>query len=273
MFNDTHVGTVHINCRNLDNSIYFYTHWLGFTAYKKDKHATIVAVAEKPLIILHEIDEDAPESNILESIGIKLSSIEQLSQLFNFLVAKRYPIEDALDYGDFIGFNVIDPEGNRLIFYSNFSTPKPTEINGKPFDYQILTSLSHVPLSKIDDNTEIGFIHLNIPYEERYINFFVDGLGFDIRDSSSKLMWLHTGQYHHHIGLHLQSTQDNYQMLDINTEYSGLKYFEIRFVDEEDFQSFERFITDSHYQLIQEDQSTLIQLIPQLKCKVLYKNN
>ncbi|MBR0755296.1 VOC family protein [Bradyrhizobium jicamae] len=173
----TRLRSVRISTSAFDRSIEFYSKGFGLVLEDRNQDVAYFAGArnQSGILELHNGSHDA-----LIGLTFTMATVEDLRTSHRFLSSRGFETKSAFA-GEGIGFEVADPDGNRISFTLDDGIPdeRPTD-DGRPL------FLSHVVL--------------NSPDAAKLTSFFVDVLGFKIADRYEKdlLSFLRCAQKQHH---------------------------------------------------------------------------
>ncbi|MFW7433141.1 VOC family protein [Vagococcus carniphilus] len=209
----TKLASVALKVRDFDRMVEFYRHVVGLNLINEENDMAIMGIGSKRkklvgLIATPEGVEDSNTRTGLYHMTFVLPTRENLALFLKHLIILNYPIEGKSDHGYSESVYINDPEGNRL----EFSWDKPKEewpllegkINGVTKDLDIQKMLCRVKgtYSTIPEDTKVGHVHLSVLDLNESFKFYVDGLGFSIKDDDfAKTHFLTVNDYHHQIAL------------------------------------------------------------------------
>lgn len=262
---NTFVNHVELRVQNLEQSLDFYRHFLGFEVLSMEPNKVELTVdGLQPILTLIQpsvIHKKLPRRSGLYHIAFLLPSRLDLAKFIKHLAGENFAITGASDHlvSEALYFN--DPDQNGIEVYVDKDEKEWYGPDGKihmdtlPLDmYDIIEEVD-----KADDNTEwtkmpegtlVGHIHLHVSNLAEAKTFYTDILGMDvIMDYGQSALFLSTGGYHHFIGLNIWNGE-NVEHQPLTS--AGLSSFtltvdtEQKFsdmmdrVEKGDFQSFEK---------------------------------
>lgn len=210
---NTEVSSVAIKVRDFERMVGFYRYIIGLDVLSEENDMAIMGIGQQKrkiigLIATPEGEEDSNTQTGLYHMALVFPEQEQLAAFVKHLMSKNYPIEGQSDHGYCKSIYINDPEGNRLEF--SWDRPKETwpmregKIDGvtKELDLpRILNKISGT-FEKLPVETKIGHVHLNVLDLEKSYDFYVDSLGFCIKDDHFKNKhFLTVDDYHHQVAL------------------------------------------------------------------------
>ena len=209
----THVGSVHLQISNLQQSIDFYGDVLGLRVLEQAVESVALGAAgvDRPLLWLHARSglKPAPRRGAfgLYHFAILLPTRAALGQFAEHLSDVRVRVGMA-DHLVSESLYLTDPDGLGIEVYAD--RPRNTwrhrdrelSMATDPLDIEtvIAAGRGHV-WNGMPDGTTIGHMHLHVGNLEEADAFYHRGLGFD------KMVWSYPGAlffavggYHHHLG-------------------------------------------------------------------------
>jgi len=228
----THVGSVHLQISNLQQSIDFYGDVLGLRVLEQAVESVALGAAgvDRPLLWLHARSglKPAPRRGAfgLYHFAILLPTRAALGQFAEHLSDVRVRVGMA-DHLVSESLYLTDPDGLGIEVYAD--RPRNTwrhrdrelSMATDPLDIEtvIAAGRGHV-WNGMPDGTTIGHMHLHVGNLEEADAFYHRGLGFD------KMVWSYPGAlffaaggYHHHLGTNTWSpgpsaTDDQARLLE-----------------------------------------------------------
>ncbi|WP_255150656.1 VOC family protein [Halorarius halobius] len=207
---DARVGRVTLRVNDLDRLADFYARVVGLHVQERTPDRAVLGAGGDPLLVLRA-DPDAPERGREEAglfhTAFRVPDRTALGAVVD-RVADRWLIDGASDHRVSEALYISDPEENGIEIYRDRpreawpTTPDGTvEMDTLPLDVEALAAesdgASHVP-----DATAVGHVHLEVSSTAAAREFYVDGLGFGVRDDwGADALFVAAGDYHHHVGL------------------------------------------------------------------------
>ena len=208
----TSIDAVHLQVSDLQRSLSFYRHLLGFRVIRSQGgDAWLSATGEEPgLIRLTEragAGRPPPRATGLFHVAYRAPDRAGLGRWLHRLLDTKTPLQGASDHGVSEALYLADPDGLGVELYCD----RPRD--RWPFRGQYVAMVSeHLDTADLlaqskgqtwdgaDPATDIGHVHLCVSSLERAESFYVDAVGFDItqRDLPGAL-FLAAGGYHHHV--------------------------------------------------------------------------
>ena len=145
------LGHVGIYVRDLERMVAFYRDTLGLTVTKQNWRAGVVFLSANPDAVDHEIAlmRGRPENDnphLINQISLKVTSLDDLRDFHQRILAAGYQIERVVNHGSAIGCYFLDPEGNttEVFWRTHRDCWVPT---GDPVD---LSQSDEVILAEVD---------------------------------------------------------------------------------------------------------------------------
>ncbi|WP_167751389.1 VOC family protein [Lentibacillus salicampi] len=235
----TYVGEVNINVTDLDQSLPFYEHVIGFNVLEQtDRKAVLTADGETPLLTLEQPADVLPKEGRTTGLfhfAILLPSRADLSAFLRH-VANSGAQLGASDHLVSEALYLNDPDGNGIEVYHdrpaiewNWSDGQ-VSMSTEPLDAKSLLAESDQEWAGLPDKTVMGHIHLHVANLQNTEKFYVDGLDFQVVTNYPGALFTSTGNYHHHIGLNIWNGEN----APAPTENrAGLNWYSLIFPDKQ----------------------------------------
>jgi len=214
---NTNIQSIDLRVRDLESSLHFYSHLLGFKILeKKENYASLSATGNAPYIIKLVEDKTAKfthrDNTGLYHVAIKLPSRKELARVFLRLFDNDVKFHGFSDHLVSEAIYLADPDENGVELYID----KPREqwvwrmgevqMSSLPLDLSVITN-------ELDDkgvwngihpDTVIGHIHLKVSDLLKAEKFYSNLLGFNVTTASYPgALFMSAGGYHHHIGANI----------------------------------------------------------------------
>ncbi|UIP01169.1 VOC family protein [Halobaculum sp. CBA1158] len=212
---DTRLGRVTLAVSDLDAVTGFYRDAVGLRVRHSDGDRAVLGTAERDLLVLECDRETGPRP--ADAAGLFHTA---------FLFSDRGALGDALarvrdaggdltgasDHGVSEALYLRDPEGNGVELYRDRPRAEWPESDGEvamdtlPLDVDALSADragdADAAGDSAPDGTAVGHVHLEVTDVDAAESFYVDGLGFDVRQRwEREALFVAAGGYHHHVGL------------------------------------------------------------------------
>ncbi|WP_255196935.1 VOC family protein [Halorarius litoreus] len=206
----SHVGRVTLRVNDLDRLAHFYERVVGLHELAREDDRVTLGAGDEPLLDL-VADPDAPERPLEES-GLFHTAflVPDRTALGAALerVANRWLLDGASDHLVSEALYLVDPEDNGIEVYRDrpreewSTTPQGTvEMDTLPLDLDTLAAESD-GATNVPATTTVGHVHLEVSSLDAAEAFYVDTLGFGVRDDwRPDALFVAAGDYHHHVGL------------------------------------------------------------------------
>ncbi len=212
---DTHLAAVALTVPDLDRSLRFYQHSLGFQLLARDGATASLGVEDShPLLVLHELASARARprrATGLYHFAILHPSRLHLARTLRHLIEEGYPLQGASDHLVSEAIYLADPDDNGIEIYADRPRALWPRLDGAirmstdPLDFDSLMAelkTDGAPWQGLPAGTTMGHIHLHVDDLRRAEAFYCGLLGFDlVLRYGSSAMFVSAGGYHHHIGL------------------------------------------------------------------------
>jgi len=240
---NTKIQSVDLKIKDLDKSLNFYSHFIGFSEIeRKENKAFLSANGKYPYLISLTEDKNLiprpPGTTGLFHTAIRLPSRKELARVFLRLFDNKVKFHGFSDHLVSEAIYLEDPDENGIELYADKPKEEWQWIHGEiqmstlPLNLNVLTR-------ELDDrdfwngihpDTEIGHIHLNVSDLHKAQEVYSMLIGFNITVSSyNGALFFSAGGYHHHIGTNVWSSR-NGSPAPVNSV--GLNQFTIKIPDE-----------------------------------------
>jgi catechol 2,3-dioxygenase len=206
------LGPVHLTVSDLDRSLRFYETSIGLGTHRRDGGEAALGAGGEDLLVLVE-QPDArpagPNAGLYHFALLHPSRLE-LARATKRLIATRTPISGASDHNISEAIYLPDPDGNGIELAADRpretwgDLSDPTAIGGPmPLDMQdLLASVEdEEPQAEASPEFRVGHLHLHVGDIERALEFWRDGVGFQVMTRFPSAAFIAAGGYHHHLGL------------------------------------------------------------------------
>ncbi|WP_400245384.1 VOC family protein [Niallia sp. JL1B1071] len=244
--------SVTLKVSDLEKSLLFYKEVIGFSIDSQEKKkAALRAGAGEAFLFIEELDQVEPKklrTTGLYHFAILVPSREQLGMVLNHLLETGYPLQGASDHYVSEAIYLADPDGNGIEIYrdkkstewkwdGDFVSMDTTYMDTKG----VLAAAGNGQWNGLPEGTILGHIHLHVAELEQTVDFYVQGLGFDIvQKYGSQAFFLSTGRYHHHIGLNVSN---GVGAPVPKKNQVGLAYYELKIPSQEKFAEIKQRLT------------------------------
>jgi catechol 2,3-dioxygenase len=134
----------------------------------------------------------------------------ELARAATRLIATRTPVSGASDHNISEAIYLPDPDGNGIELAADRppetwgDLSDPTAIGGPmPLDFQDLIAMvdGEEARAEASPGLKVGHLHLHVGDIERALEFWRDGVGFEVMTRFPSAAFIAAGGYHHHLGL------------------------------------------------------------------------
>ncbi|AST94106.1 glyoxalase [Sutcliffiella cohnii] len=207
------VSNVHLKVANLEQSLEFYKNVIGFQVLSKTANkADLTTDGKRALLTIEQIENATPKSprtTGLYHYALLLPTRKDLGKVIQHFIDTRYPVQGASDHLVSEALYLADPDGNGIEIYSD----RPKEVwqwqgeevlmDTRPMDVEgVLKEAGGEKWTGLPAETVMGHIHLHVADTKETVNFYCEGLGFEVVCRyGGQAFFISTGKYHHHIGL------------------------------------------------------------------------
>jgi catechol 2,3-dioxygenase len=215
---DSHIGRVALRIADLDRSLEYYQHALGFEVLDRGsrdgrRNATL-GVTGTPLVVLHERPglRPVPRRGLLGlyHFAVLLPSRADLGRFVRHASARRVPFGGA-DHLVSEALYLVDPDGITIEVYRDRPRDEWRLSHGElamasdPLDVDgLVDAAGDLPFTTLPAGTTIGHMHFYVGDLAAAARFYCDGLGFEKRVwTFPGALFVAAGGYHHHVGLNI----------------------------------------------------------------------
>ncbi len=257
------IGTVHLNVKDLEKMKMFYHQIMGLDILKESDQMITLGKGTSPLITLNhrnDLSETSVHHAGLYHFAILFSSRGDLARtVYQILKQSPRSFSGSADHLVSEAFYFNDPEGNGIeLYYDRDRSTWQWKNNQIEMSSDYIDPVDYLQKNIVleEKNTEVrmGHMHLKVGDIDTAKQFYVDILGFEITAQLPGALFLSVDNYHHHIGMNtwhsLGATKRDQEL--------GLKSFELIFSQENDFDSFNKRITDHKIEIVKEDDFLVI---------------
>lgn len=234
---ETHIGSVSLKVRNLENLVTFYTETIGLQVLTKRKSIVeLTADGKTPLIILEgnpELRARPIKSAGLYHLALLVPTRKDLANTLHHLIETSAPLIGASNHKFSEAIYLQDPENNGIEIYRDVDRKDwVRDERGKlpavsePLDVQSLLAERDLnPWSRLPENTVMGHVHLNVVNIAEAENFYRNVLGFEEQTRmGNHALFISAGGYHHHIAVNIWNGSD---AASNREDVTGLLHYEI----------------------------------------------
>jgi catechol 2,3-dioxygenase len=203
---------VALQVADLERSIRFYTHALGFGVLTQGTRQAELGVDSHVLLELSELRGAPPKpenATGLFHFAVLLPTRADLGRTLRHLMESGTPVQGASDHLVSEAIYLSDLDGNGIEIYRDRPRSEWPRQGDKvrmatdPLDAGgILAEADHEGrrFTGLPLGTTIGHIHLQVGDIAAANEFYVGQLGFDVMASLPSALFVSAGGYHHHVG-------------------------------------------------------------------------
>jgi catechol 2,3-dioxygenase len=206
------LGPVHLTVTDLDRSIRFYEEAIGLRTRVRDDGEAALGAGGGDLLVLVEQPgaRRAGRHAGLYHFALLHPSRLELARAMQRLLATHTPISGASDHNVSEAIYLPDPDGNGIELAADRPRERwgdlgdPTAIGGPaPLDLRDLLApvADTEPQAVAAPELVVGHLHLHVGDVERALEFWRDGVGFQVMTRFPSAAFIAADGYHHHLGL------------------------------------------------------------------------
>jgi catechol 2,3-dioxygenase len=231
----TAIGRVGLVVTDLEACTDFYRDVVGLSVQARDEGGVTLGAGDEPLLELRQ-DPDAPRRDPaatgLFHTAFRVPARQALADALG-RVERHARLDGASDHLVSEALYLADPEGNGVEIYRDRPRSEWPAADGGvamdtlPLDLGDLRGEA-AGADRAPDGTTVGHVHLEVSSIQRSRSFYVDRLGFEVRQSmGDSALFVAAGGYHHHVGLNTWNDRSD------PPSGRGLDWFELLVPDEE----------------------------------------
>ena len=204
------IGRVALLVADLDRLVAFYRDVVGLRVLDRTDDRATLGVDGRPLLELHADAEAMPrasdEAGLFHTAfrvphrGALGAALERIEDAWRLTGASDHRVSEAL--------YLRDPEDNGVEIYRDRERDVwPTDdgrvqMDTLPLDLDALRADADDE-PELPPEADIGHVHLEVTDVETAREFYVDTVGFEIRQAWNGALFVAAGGYHHHVGLNV----------------------------------------------------------------------
>lgn len=212
--NTLSLDSVQLTVSNLDRSIAFYQHSLGFKLHRREADTAYLGAGRTDRLALTEQPgaKRVPRTTGLYHFAILVPSRLELAQVLNRLTETQTPVEGFSDHLVSEAIYLPDPDGNGIEIYRDRPRAEWRDEHGNfrmgtdPLDLESVLAELNGPSETwhgFPPETGLGHLHLHVRQILEAQNFYCNILGFDLMMNIGSALFVSAGGYHHHLGLNV----------------------------------------------------------------------
>jgi catechol 2,3-dioxygenase len=240
----TRLGYVQLTVSDLDRSVDFYQHALGFKLHRQAGLTAHLGAGQEDLLLLTGQPDAvrAPRSTGLYHFAILVPSRVDLAGSLQNLIDTQTRLQGGADHLVSEALYLADPDGNGIEIYRDRPSGEwlyennQLKMSTDPLDFHgILAELPEQsnPWQGLHAETKLGHMHLHVAQLPSSTRFYSQVLGFELmRNYGPSAAFLAAGGYHHHVGL---NTWNGVGAPPPPPQAVGLRYFTIQVPGQNEF--------------------------------------
>ncbi|MQR94911.1 VOC family protein [Fictibacillus phosphorivorans] len=234
---ETHIGSVTLKVRNLENLVSFYTETIGLQILsKQETRVELTANGKTPLIVLEgnqDLHKRPMKSAGLYHLALLVPTRKDLANVLYHFIETKTQLLGASNHKFSEAIYLQDPENNGIEIYRDVDRQDwVRDERGKlpavsePLDVQsLLAERDSKTWTRLLENTVMGHVHLNVVNIAEAENFYMNVLGFEEQTRiGNHALFISAGGYHHHIAVNIWNGPDAEQSRE---NVTGLLHYEI----------------------------------------------
>jgi catechol 2,3-dioxygenase len=207
---DSAVGRVALRVGDLDRLVSFYTDVVGLALIERTDDRASLGVGDTPLLELGHAPEASArdrEAAGLFHTAVRVPDRRALGAALARIEAD-WQLDGASDHRVSEALYLRDPEDNGIEIYCDRPRAEWPTADGRvqmdtlALDLDALRAVA-ADGPRLPPPTDIGHVHLEVPALEPARAFYVDTLGFTLRQAVDGALFVAAGDYHHHVGLNV----------------------------------------------------------------------
>jgi catechol 2,3-dioxygenase len=202
---DTRIGRTALRVTDLEEMTAFYREVVGLGVLRTSDTASILGVADTPLLVLEGDDtaRDRHGAGLFHN-AFRVPSREALGDALA-RIREHWHLGGASDHGVSEALYLTDPEENGIEIYRDFPREEwPADADGSvrmgtdPLDLDPVDAAG-TGGSTVPAGTDVGHVHLEVSSLEAFTDFYADVVGFEVQMNAPAAVFVSAGGYHHHI--------------------------------------------------------------------------
>lgn len=236
----TYVSDVHLKVADLERSLAFYEHVIGFRVLNQSRElAVLTADGITPLVTIEQppgVQPKKQRTTGLYHFAILLPSRQQLGSFLQHTMELHLRVGSA-DHAVSEAIYLDDPDHNGIEIYADRSPNEWTwqedvlQMTVDPLQSaDLLAQTQGKAWQGLPSGTKMGHIHLHVASIPEAERFYAQGLGLQVMlRYGSQAIFVASGGYHHHLGL---NTWQGVGAPAPDSSQVGLKHFTLKLTDE-----------------------------------------
>ena len=233
---ETRLGCVSLTVADLERSLGFYEHVLGFQLHRREGEHAYLGAGREDLVALTELPgaHQPGRASGLYHFAILVPSRLALAQSLRNMIAMGAPITGFADHLVSEAVYLPDPDGNGIEIYRDRPRSdwefqgEVLKMGNEPLDTDALLAELQTETSSwvgLQPETVLGHMHLQVDSLPEAQEFYQRVLGFDlVMNYHHSVGFLSAGGYHHHIAINTWHSLGAPPPADGTT---GLRYYSV----------------------------------------------
>jgi len=223
---ETRVGRSALRVADLGEVTAFYRDVVGLDVLDRATETATLGAGGTALLVLEEEDAEPRAGPGLYHNAFRVPSRAALGDALG-RVRDRWELDGASDHRVSEALYFTDPEGNGVEVYRDFPRESWPETDdgraGMATDPLDLSAVEAAAAGEdgVPGDTDLGHVHLEVSSLDDAREFYVDTLGFAVRDTYPGALFVAAGGYHHHVGANVWNERTG------PPEGRGLSWFEV----------------------------------------------
>lgn len=222
----TRVGRSALRVADLDEVTAFYRDVVGLDVLDRSAGTATLGAGGTALLLVAADEGAGAAGPGLYHNAFRVPSRAALGDALG-RVRERWELDGASDHRVSEALYFADPEGNGVEVYRDFPQESwPATEDGRagmatdPLDLPAVEAAA-AGEDRVPAGTDLGHVHLEVSSLDAAREFYVDALGFALRDTYPGAVFVAAGGYHHHIGANVWNERTG------PAEGRGLSWFEV----------------------------------------------
>jgi catechol 2,3-dioxygenase len=244
---DTTLGYVHLTVSDLERSIAYYQHSMGFKLHRRENGSAFLGAGRADLLILTEQPGaiKLPRRTGLYHFAILTPSRQELARALINFARTQTRVSGVADHLVSEAIYLDDPDGNGIEIYRDRPRAEwPHEPDGSlrmasdPLDLDGILAEADADEGDwqgLHPKTVLGHMHLHVAQLQESLDFYEKVIGFE-----TQMIWnraagfMSAGGYHHHLGINIWN---GIGVPPPPPDSVGLRHFSVHLVGDEERQA------------------------------------
>lgn len=210
------IGRVALAVLDLDAQADFYARTLGLQVLSRQGGVAVLGAGDAPLLELRgdpALRRASGREPGLFHTAFLLPNRAALGRWLLHAVETRLPAQGASDHLVSEAIYLADPEGNGSEVYADrprlgwYHPDGRLRMGTEALDLQSLAQAADGRWTGAPVGTVVGHVHLQVGAVPPALEFYRDGLGFQVMDSMPSAAFFGAGGYHHHLAANVWNSR------------------------------------------------------------------